>query len=355
MGSWKIILFPFAWLYGIAIRLRHWLFDVGILTSEQFSIPLIVVGNLSVGGTGKTPLVEYLIKLLLPFYNVAILSRGYKRKTRNFIKGNQFSRESEIGDEPMQYLNKFGNKITVAVDEKRAHGIHSLMKNNDSLDVILLDDAYQHRYVRPGLSILLTDYFNLYMEDHLIPAGKLRDVKSAAKRADIIMVTKAPKVLSPITRKRITNLLEPLDRQKIFFSYLKYDKLLPANEFTDPEAPEKINTIILFSGIANSYPLREYLERKCSEIHVLDFRDHHVYCRKDMELIRKTYENIFTRNKIIITTEKDIMRLKDSLYFSVLKSLPVYYLPVRMKINKEDEYEFNKTILDYVEQNRRNS
>ncbi|NOX84807.1 MAG: tetraacyldisaccharide 4'-kinase [Chlorobi bacterium] len=354
MGSWKIILFPFAWLYGIAVRLRHWFFDVGILSSEQFSIPLIVVGNISVGGTGKTPLVEYLIKLLLPFYNVAVLSRGYKRKTRSFIKGNQFSKQTEIGDEPMQYLNKFGNKVTVAVDEKRVHGIHSLLENNDALDVILLDDAFQHRYVKPGISILLTDYFNLYMEDYLIPVGKLRDVKTAARRADIILVTKAPKVLSPITRKRITNLLKPVDRQKVFFSYLKYDKLLPANEFTEQQPPEKLNAIVLFSGVANSYPLQEHLERKCRETQVIDFKDHHVYRRKDMELVKRTFDNIFTRNKIIVTTEKDMMRLKDSPYFSALKNLPVYYLPVRMKINKEDEYEFNKAILDYVEQNRGN-
>ena len=354
MRSWRIILFPFAWLYGVVIRLRHWLFDIGILSSERFPIPLIAVGNLSVGGTGKTPLVEYLIKMLLPFYNVAVLSRGYKRKTSGFIKGNQFSKQTEIGDEPMQYLNKFGNKITVAVDEKRAHGVYSLLEKNGALDVILLDDAFQHRYVKPGLSILLTDYFNLYMEDHLIPVGKLRDVKTAAKRADIILVTKAPKVLSPITRKRITNLLKPTDNQRMFFSYLKYDKLMPANNHDGQQPPENISTIILFSGIANSYPMQEYLERKCNEMHVIDFKDHHVYRRKDMEQVRKMFDNVFTRNKIIVTTEKDVMRLKDSPYFSILKNLPVYYLPVRMKINKEDEYEFNKTILNYVEQNRGN-
>ena len=354
MRSWKIILFPFAWLYGVAISLRHWFFNVGILSSEQFPIPLIAVGNLSVGGTGKTPLVEYLIRMLMPVYNVAVLSRGYKRKTSGFIKGNQFSKQTEIGDEPMQYLNKFGNKITIAVDEKRSHGIHSLMEKNGKLDVILLDDAYQHRYVKPGLSILLTDYFNLYMEDYLIPVGKLRDVRAAAKRADIILVTKAPKTLSPITRKRITNLLQPLENQRVYFSYLKYDKLLPANESTERHPPEEISTIILFSGIANSYPIQEYLERKCREMHVIDFKDHHVYRRKDMEQVRQIYDNVFTRNKIIVTTEKDVMRLKDSPYFSILKDLPVYYLPVRMKINKEDENEFNKIILDYVEQNRGN-
>ncbi len=354
MGYWKILLFPFAWFYGLVVRIRHWLFNTGILSSEYFPMPIIGVGNLSVGGTGKTPVVEYLINLLLPSCQIAVLSRGYGRKTSGFVMGNQFSRHADVGDEPMQYIHKFGNKIAVAVDEKRVHGIHSMMENNGSLEVIVLDDAFQHRYVKPGLSILLTDYHKLYKEDYLFPVGTLRDIVKASNRADVILVNKVPKVLSPITRKRITALLQPLDHQKIFFSYLKYGNLIPVNGPADYGIPKNLSAIVLFSGIANSYPLQEYLNTKCRELHVIDFRDHHVYQKKDIERIRKTFENIFTRSKIIITTEKDVMRLMDSPYFSILNNFPLFYLPVRVKLNKDDETEFNNLILNYVEQNRRN-
>lgn len=353
MGFWKILLFPFAWLYGFVIRIRHWLFNTGILSAESFPMPVIGVGNLSVGGTGKTPVVEYLINLLLHSYQIAVLSRGYGRKTSGFVMGNQFSRHSDVGDEPMQYIHKFGNKMAVAVDEKRAHGIRSLMENNRALEVIILDDVFQHRYVKPGLSILLTDFHKLYKEDYLLPVGTLRDVAKAACRADVILVTKVPKVLSPFTRKRITTLLQPLNRQKIFFSYLKYGKLRPVNGPENYKIPDNLSAIVLFSGIANSYPLQEHLNNKCREMHVIDFRDHHVYQKKDLEQVRKKYDDIFTRSKIIVTTEKDVMRLMDSPYFSILKNLPLFYLPVRVKLNKDDETEFNNLILNYVEQNPR--
>jgi tetraacyldisaccharide 4'-kinase len=355
MDSWKIILFPFAWIYGWAVRFRHFLFNKGILKTESFPMPVISVGNISVGGTGKTPLIEYLTRLLHKDFKIATLSRGYGRKTKGFLIGNQFSYYKDIGDEPMQYLRKFTGKIEVAVAEKRTEGIRNLMENDPLLEVILLDDAFQHRYVKPGISILLTDFHKLYREDYLLPVGSLRDTINATKRADIIIVTKSYKVLSPITRKRITDILKPEDHQSLYFTYLKYGGYKALFDTYDTVVPEKLSSIILFSGVANSYPLQEHLHHLCNELHVIDFYDHHVYRKKDIDLIIKKYDEVFTRKKIIVTTEKDAMRLKNSPYISAFQNLPVYYKPVRVKFHKPDGEEFNKQIIDYVRKNKRNN
>lgn len=355
MDSWKIIFFPIAIMYGWIIRIRHFLFNKGVLPSKSFPLAVIGVGNLSIGGTGKTPLIEYLVRLLIKKYRLATLSRGYGRKTKGFLVGNQFSQHEEVGDEPMQYVRKFGNKITVAVDESRRTGIQYLMENDEDLEVILLDDAFQHRYVKPGLSILLTDFHRLYREDYLFPVGTLRDTKNAAKRADIILVTKSHKVLSPITRNRITEILKPEPHQSLYFSYLEYDEFIPLFASFKKPLPDKLSTIVLFSGVANSYPLQENLSTYCTELHVIDFPDHHNYNRKDIDKIIKVFEDTFTRNKILVTTEKDAMRLANSPYISGLQNLPVFYKPVRIKLHEPDEEQFDNQILNYVKQNKRNS
>ena len=355
MDSWKIILFPIAWVYGWAIRFRHFLFNKGILRSRSFPMPVISVGNLSIGGTGKTPLIEYLIRLLIKENKIATLSRGYGRKTKGFLVGNQFSQHQEVGDEPMQYVRKFESKVLVAVDENRRKGIRHLMENDESLDLVLLDDAFQHRYVKPGLSILLTDFHKLYREDYLLPVGTLRDTIHAASRADIIIVTKSHKVLSPITRTRITDILKPEPHQSLYFSYLEYGEFEPLFDEYKQTIPKKIRTIILFSGIANSYPLQEHLQQLGDELHVIDFPDHHVYRKKDIEKVIKKYEDAFTKKKIIVTTEKDAMRLMNSPYISTLQNLPVYYKPVRVKLHKPDDERFENQILTYVKENKRNN
>lgn len=355
MDSWKIILFPLAWMYGWAIRFRHFLFNKGILRSKSFPMPVISVGNLSVGGTGKTPLIEYLIRLLIRDNRIATLSRGYGRKTKGFLIGNQFSQHQEVGDEPMQYVRKFESKVLVAVDESRRQGIRNLMENDNSLDLVLLDDAFQHRYVKPGLSILLTDFHKLYREDYLVPVGTLRDTIHAATRADIIIVTKSHKVLSPITRARITDILKPEPLQSLYFSYLEYGEFEPLFDEYKKTLPKKIRSVILFSGIANSYPLQEHLQQLCDDLHVIDFPDHHVYRRKDIDKIIKKYEEAFTQKKIIVTTEKDAMRLMNSPYISTLQNLPTYYKPVRAKLHKPDDSAFDNQILTYVKENKRNN
>jgi len=318
-------------------------------------MPIIGVGNLSLGGTGKTPMVEYLIRLLSNENKIAVLSRGYGRSTKGYLVAGKGSGHKDIGDEPMQYHNKFTNNLTVAVCESRRDGITNLMHDDYNLDVILLDDSYQHRFVTPGLTILLTDFHKLYMEDYLIPAGTLRDVVSQAKRADIIIVTKTYKVLSPITRRRIESILQPKSHQSLYFSYLEYGKLTVFPGFEISSVNKNINTIVLFCGIANSYPLQEYLRDMCIELLVIDFPDHHTYRQKDLQLITKTFNEEFTRNKIIITTEKDAMRLIKSEYLRELKGLPVFYIPIEVKLHGRDTENFANQIDNYVRKNKRSS
>ena len=354
MDFWKLLLIPFAVLYGFGVRFRHWLFNMNVLESKSYDIPVIGVGNLSIGGTGKTPMVEYLIRLLSDDNKVAVLSRGYGRKTKGYIVADQYSGHKEIGDEPAQYHYKFKN-IKVVVSEDRRLGIENLMQDDENLDLILLDDCYQHRYVKPGLNILLTDFHNLYMEDYLLPAGTLRDTVAEAKRADIIIVTKTYKVLSPITRRRIKDILHPKPHQSLYFSYLSYGKLLPLPGFEKKHPPEKVNTIILFCGIANSYPLQEYLRDLCSDLIVIDFPDHHNYRKNDLQIVANSYNDCFTRKKIIVTTEKDVMRLVKSEYLSELKDMPVFYLPIKVKLHGLDTNNFSNQVKKYVKENKRNS
>jgi len=244
----------------------------------------------------------------------------------------------------------------VAVDTNRVNGINNLVQNDKDLDVVLLDDAFQHRYVKPGLSILLTDYRNLYVDDYLFPVGTLRDTVASAKRADIIIVTKTDKVLSPIVRKNVRNKLNISGHQNLYFSYLVHEKCKPFPGFDLPDMNDKkYSAIIMFAGIANTYPMKEHLRDKCSELIALEFPDHHKYRKQDVELIKKTFDNQFTRKKVIVTTEKDVMRLINSPYLRLLKDLPVYYLPVQVKFHGLDETNFKNQIKKYVRENKRNN
>jgi tetraacyldisaccharide 4'-kinase len=317
-------------------------------------MPIIGVGNLSLGGTGKTPFVEYLVRLFSENYKMAVLSRGYGRKTKGFLYGDQYSGHQDIGDEPMQYLRKYQGKIKVAVEGDRVEGVNNLMQDDKNLELICLDDAFQHRYIKPGLSILLTDIHSLYNEDYLFPVGGLRDVVSQAKRADIILVTKTNKVLSPITRRRVKGVLKPLPNQSLYFSYIGYGQSIAFPESTQQEPFEKARTIIMFSGIANSYPFQEYLRDLCTELIVLDYPDHYQYKPKDLKTIRNKYDETFSRNKVIVTTEKDAMRLLKSEYLRELKNLPLFYIPIEMKMHGLDETNLTNQLKKYVKENSRN-
>jgi tetraacyldisaccharide 4'-kinase len=333
--------------------IRGKLFDWKVLPSQSFPIPVISVGNLSYGGTGKTPMVEYIIRMFEDEKKIATLSRGYKRKTRGFVLANKESTYEEIGDEPLQYKTKFSN-IEVAVHERRRKGIKKLMEHFNDLDLVLLDDAFQHRYVRPGKSILLTDFHKLYKNDYPLPAGTLREFRSAAKRADIIIITKTPSVLSPITRRRLSGIIKPHNDQHLLFSYIKYGQAMPICEKHEEFRKERYNTILLFCGIANSYPLQDHLRTMCHELHVMDFMDHHKYSVQDLQRIKANFDNMFTRNKVIFTTEKDAMRLDKSALREVIREMPIFFIPIEIGLHNGDSVIFDDQIRGYVEKNSGN-
>ena len=332
---------------------RNLLFDFRILSVMRFPIPVIGVGNLSCGGTGKTPHIEYLIRLLSQKYFIGILSRGYGRKSNGFIMVSKRSQAKYIGDEPLQFVKKFDG-IKVAVDENRHHGIQLLIQKYPDLGLVLLDDAFQHRFVKPGLSILLTDYHHLYMEDFVLPCGTLREFKSGAKRADIIIVTKTPKIFSPITRRRILKDLQACAHQKVFFSYLKYEDPIPVFDSYQNVFPEKISNILLITGIADDYPLREHLARICRELTVMKFPDHYYFTEKDLEVVLSRYHGLLSKKKVIITTEKDVMRLKTPELSTFLKELPLFYVPIEIAFHGEDRKNFDNFTLNYVKKDTRN-
>lgn len=338
-------------MYALIVHLRNKLFDWGMLRSKRFEVPVIAVGNLSYGGTGKTPHIEYLVQLFKDRYSISVISRGYGRKTRGFIMVNKDHNALDIGDEPMQYFTKYP-EINVAVDEKRAHGISEILKIKPDTNLILLDDAFQHRYVKPGLSILLTDFHQLYVDDYPLPTGTLREFRSGASRADVIVVTKTPRIFSPILRRELSKKISPKAHQKIFYSYIDYMDPVPlkAAKISGPAA-SKYRYILLFSGIANSYPLQDYLRNFCDELIVKDFPDHHKYSSRDLSGIINTYHNILSKDKVIFTTQKDAMRLECEEFSELLSGLPVYYLPIRIRFHNCDEVRFDKFILSYVERN----
>ena len=350
----RFLLFPFAFLYGIIVLIRNKLFDWKIFRSVSFNIPIISIGNISVGGTGKTPHTEYLIRLLKNKFKLAILSRGYGRDTKGFFIADSFSLAEEVGDEPKQYKQKFKD-VEVVVCESRKKGIRNILKKILDVNTILLDDAFQHRWVKPGLSIVLTDYFNIFPKDYLLPVGRLREFRSASKRADIIVVTKTPAVFSPILKRSILDLIKLSPEQKIYFSYIKYGEFELLPEIECSNIPEKNNYILLFTGIAKPGPLEEHIARKCIEYDIIKFSDHHKYSKKDMQKIRETFHNIISPNKIILTTEKDAMRLDNPELIKIIQGLPVFYIPIETDFHNDCKEEFNEQILNYVRKDKRNN
>lgn len=343
----KLLLYPLSLIYSILLFVRHKLFDFNILTSKSFDIPVICIGNLSFGGTGKTPHTEYLIRLLSKSMKVAVLSRGYGRKTKGFVLAHEGVTHEDIGDEPLQYFTKFPD-IIVAVDERRADGIKKLMEMEEKPDVILLDDAFQHRRVKPGLNILLTDYHNLYSEDRLVPSGNLRDIKYAARRANIIIVTKCPTVLDPYTKRNIIESLKPKNYQKVLFSRINFDDLTPVNEIAKTIDLNDYRSIYLFCGIANPYPLEDYISRKTNALTIRHFKDHHNFVENDIFDIISEFERIIGRRKIAVTTEKDFMRLVNNSYLCRFENVPLFTIPIKVRFHDDNEKIFNKEIFDYV-------
>jgi tetraacyldisaccharide 4'-kinase len=355
MNLLRLLAWPFSLLYGLIVTIRNKLFDIGVLPSAEFQdVALIGVGNLSAGGTGKTPHVEYITKLLFPKYSVATLSRGYGRKASGFRLATLTSGTEEIGDEPKQFRHRFPETVPVAVDDKRVHGVKKLLALFPALQVIILDDVFQHRSIKPGLQIMLTDYSKLFYQDQMLPTGYLREPKSGVDRADIIVVTKTPQLFSPLERKRITKEIGPQPYQKVYFTTIVYGDFVPFGNLPAlaPQSKEhffeKRYTIVLLTGIANSHSLEYFLKDKVEALVPCRFRDHHDFTPADIQHVKEIFSGIQSENKIILTTEKDAMRLQKPGLAESLGDLPVYYIPIEVAFHDQDAAIFNQQILDYV-------
>jgi len=348
---------PLSWLYGLGVGFRNLLFKLGILKSRAFDIPVISVGNITVGGSGKTPHVEYLVSLLKDKMKVAVLSRGYKRKSKGYVLANDDTTMREIGDEPYQMKQKFP-ELYVAVDKKRTEGIDRLTHDEQTkdVDVILLDDAYQHRYVKPGVNILLVDYHRLIIYDKLLPAGCLREPKEGKSRADIVIITKCPKDLRPMEYRVLMKALDLYPYQSLYFTTLIYDNLkqvygtesMPINSL-----PDRCN-VLLLTGIASPKQMQNDLSVYNYNLSFLSFSDHHNFSKKDIRTINRKFAEL-PSPKVIITTEKDVARIKfvEGLNDEVKESM--YALPVRIQFMLGQAEEFHNKIINYVRKNSRNS
>jgi tetraacyldisaccharide 4'-kinase len=354
---------PLSWLYGLGVGFRNMLFEMGILKSHSYKVPVISVGNITVGGTGKTPHVEYLINLLKDKVNVAMLSRGYKRKSHGFVLADKDTTIHDIGDEPFQIFQKFPD-ITVAVDKKRTRGIKKFIdgETGKDIDVIILDDAFQHRYVKPGINILLVDYHRLIIYDELMPSGRLREPVNSKNRADIVIITKCPKNLKPMEFRVITKAMSLYPYQQLFFSTHEYDSLVPLGNIGNQGDPKNRETldylrgknILLLTGIASPKQMLLDLQQYTEYIEPLTFGDHHNFRQKDIQRINEAFKNL-PSPKLIITTEKDATRLTVSEGLSDEVKSNLYVLPIHIELLQEQEEAFNQTIIGYVRKNSRNS
>jgi tetraacyldisaccharide 4'-kinase len=345
LKSFRILLFPFALLYWLGVAVRNWLYNIKVFKSSSFGLPLICVGNLTVGGTGKSPMVEYLVGLLKDQFKVATLSRGYKRKTKGYTLANAGTTALEIGDEPMLFHLKFPD-VTVAVGEERIHGISQLLHDKPDTQTIILDDAFQHRSVKADLNILLTDCNNLFTRDFYLPTGDLRDQKSSYKRAEIIVVTKCDPGLTRDGRKKITKEINPKPGQPVFFTAIEYGEVYHIS--TKQTYRLTANTeVLLVTGIANPKPLKIMLEESSKIYYMLQYPDHHIFTIDDLREIKSRFSQVEAADRIILTTEKDAVRLiKFEREFS---DFPLYVLAVRHDFLFGEEKKFNELVINFIQ------
>ena len=354
--SFGFVLFPLAVLFGIIVRIRHSLFNSGVLKSVTFDVPIICIGNITVGGTGKTPQVEYLLELLSEKFKVAVLSRGYKRKTKGFIEAKKRITPEEIGDEPYQIRKKFDN-IKLAVCEKRVVGVTKLLEKHKNLQAIVLDDAFQHRHINPGVNILLIDYHRPVFKDYFLPYGNLRDSKSQIKRAQIVIVTKVPHDIKPIEKRIWINQLGLFPYQYLFFSSYEYGDLVPVfgrkKKHSDIQfLKDSKAKVLLLTGIANPKPLYDYLLSKQIDTQLIKYPDHYNYTLEEIKRIKNKFNEIKTGKKIIITTEKDAVKLQQIKDFPRTLKEKIYYLPIKVNILDSQKSVFDKLIVNYVKKGK---
>lgn len=347
MPWYAFLLYPFALLYALTTSLRNYLFDGGWKKSTKSPLPTIIIGNLSVGGTGKTPMVEYLIRLLKEKYPVGTLSRGYGRKTKGFIRAGQSSHPGEIGDEPFQIFQKFGDQIAVFVGEDRVAAMRNIIQQNPHPEVMILDDAFQHRAIHGDLTILLTTYQNPFFEDYLLPAGRLRENRKGAKRADLLVVTKCPVGLTSAEKNRFRAKASFYSKPDcpVIFSSIHYGKVYGLAI----ETMERFSSnIILLSGLANDALLVAYVKKNYTVLDILKYPDHHDYSMSDFDRISNCYSQFISQNPVILTTEKDAVKVKSNAPNGFLKEIPIFVLPVEVKIASEDREALEKLIFQKV-------
>jgi tetraacyldisaccharide 4'-kinase len=356
----NILLYPFALIWGMVTGIRNFLYNSGVLKSVEFHLPVICVGNITVGGTGKTPHTEYIADLLRKDFKVATLSRGYKRTSRGFRIASPASQVKEIGDEPMQIFRKLPD-VLITVDQNRVNGVNRILEEAPDTEVIILDDAFQHRRITPGLSILLTDFERLIVSDHLMPYGSLRESPGNMRRADIIIISKSPENISPIQRRIIVKEIAKAPYQNLYFTSMLYKDPLSVFELSSddsckPDLSDSENSgIVLITGIANPRPLKEYLQKSFKEVIHLAFPDHYAFREKDIQTILLEFQNLKSSTKFIITTEKDAVRLREFTNIAEPIKSALFYIPIGIYFLNDDKDEFDNLIVDYVRKNKRNN
>ena len=343
----QLLLAPFSLLYGLGVSIINISYRYGLLKGVAFNLPVISVGNLTIGGAGKTPHIEYLIRLLKDYINVGTLSRGYGRSTKGYLQVFPGNTAEEVGDEPLQFRRKFPD-INVAVSENRTFAIPKLLMDKPDLQLILLDDAFQHRSVTPGLNILLTEYNQPFTRDYLLPSGRLREWRSAYHRADTIIVSKCPAEWSPAMRTELLEEIQALPYQSVYFSYYEYDDPYYIFNQNYGGPIQEHWTVLLVSAIARTEYLVDYLEDQVEHVKLLEYEDHHYFSKYDVSHIKKVYDLIDSPNKIILTTEKDAMRLELHKEFLSEHQLPIFVLPARVVFHEDDGPKFNQAIQNYL-------
>lgn len=346
-----VILFPLSLIYGVIVFFRNLLFDVGIIKPTGFRLPVISVGNITVGGTGKTPHVEYIVNLLKDYFSIAVLSRGYKRKSKGFQLAGSGSSFQETGDEPMQIKTRFP-EIIVAVDSNRVHGIQHLITQFSHLQTVILDDAFQHRYVRPGLSIVLVDHNRPVFRDFLLPLGNLRESRFNINRADIVVVSKCPPEMDELQRRKFVRRLCLWHQQPVFFTFYRYGNIMPvfeekANALVMAKDRQDNTGILLITGIADNRPLKDYLVQFFKNVVVMTFPDHHSYTTDDIRAVEKRFGDLPHNAKVIITTEKDAVRFRELPDAGQRIGEYLYYIPVEVKFLDNAGEIFNETVMNF--------
>jgi tetraacyldisaccharide 4'-kinase len=345
LKSFRVLLLPFALIYGLIVAIRNYLYDTKILKSTTFNFPIICVGNLAVGGTGKSPMVEYLVKLLKDEFQIATLSRGYKRKTKGYVLASDKTTALEIGDEPMQFRLKFP-EVAVAVGEERVVAVPHLLQDKPNLQAIILDDAFQHRQINPAFSILLTEYANRFTHDIFLPTGDLRDERKSYKRANIIVVTKCPVDLSTEKKKELLYEIHAWPGQQVYFTTIDYGTPYHIFEKQKTWQLTAKEEVLLVCGIANPKPLKDYIHNHSHTYYQLNFSDHHIFNIDDLNNIKKKFKGIDESNKIIITTEKDAVRFVK--FDKELFDLPLYVLPITHRFLFNEGKAFDESVISYI-------